>query len=310
MITCLGTATLDIILRCQEIKPGSKIDVTETFFSLGGGALNAATTFKNLNLPYRAYFRLGNDLIAKIIFQRITKEKINSKIFYHQGSSQFSIVILTPQKERTIFVYRGISDHFSLAELYQIKQTDFYYLTTTNTSPQIFYRFLLKIKPKSKLIAINPSKTFLEDRHAYRVLSLADVLFLNHEEAGLFLKKKAGTLVLGKEIFFKLKPKILVLTLGEKGSITFFENKIFNAGIFKPKKLVDSTGAGDAFASAFFSNLVLNKNLNDEVIKRSITWGSANASANLEKLGAQIGLLKKKDYSRYKNLRIVKISFV
>ena len=300
MITCLGTATLDIILRCKEIKPGSKIDVIETFFSLGGGALNAATTFKNLNLQYQTYFRLGNDLIAKIILQKIKKEKLKSKIFYHQGPSQFSIVVLTPQKERTIFVYRGVSDHFSLDELYQIKQSNkFYYLTTANTKPQIFYRFLLKIKPQAKLIALNPSKSFLEDKNSPEALSLADILFFNHEEASLFLKKKADSLVLGKEIFAKLKPKILVLTLGEKGSITFFENKIFQAGIFRPKKVIDSTGAGDAFASAFFANLVLNKNLNNEVVRKSIIWGSANASANLEKLGAQIGLLKKKDYLKY-----------
>lgn len=307
MITCLGTATIDIILRCQEIKPGSKIDVKETFFSLGGGALNAATTFKNLNLAYKAYFRLGNDLIAKIILQKIKREKIKAKIFYHPGHSQFSVVVLRPQKERTIFVYRGLSDHFSLKELYQIQQSDFYYLTTANTDPQIFYKFLLKIKPKARLISLNPSKTFLENKNSQKALSLVDILFINQEEAGLFLKKKNSALSLGQEMFKKLKPKILALSLGEGGSITFFENKIFKAGIFKPKKLVDPTGAGDAFASAFFASLILNKKINEDIIKKSIIWGSANASANIEKLGAQIGLLKKADYPKYERVKKILI---
>jgi sugar/nucleoside kinase (ribokinase family) len=299
-IITLGTATIDVILKTdQEIKEGSKIEIQNAFFSLGGGALNAATTFKNFNLDYLAYFRLGKDAIGKIIFQKIKKEKLKTKIFFHQGDSQFSVVLLLPQKERTIFVYRGLSDHFNLQELNQIQRGDFYYLTTAKTDPDVFQKFLKKIKTQSKLISLNPSKIFLAFPKAQESLNLVDILFLNYEEASDFLKKKLDVKTLGKELYQKLKIKVLVLTLGSKGSLTFFENKIFSAGIFKPKKFVDPTGAGDAFASAFFANLVLSKKINEETIKKAIIWGSANASANIEKLGAQIGLLKKNDFLRY-----------
>jgi sugar/nucleoside kinase (ribokinase family) len=299
-IITLGTATLDIILQThQEIREGSKIEIQNVFFSLGGGALNAATTFKNLNLDYLAHFRLGKDLIGKVILQKIKKEKLKTKIFFHQGDSQFSVVLLLPQKERTIFVYRGLSDHFSFQELNQIQKGDFYYLTTANISPDILEKFLKKIKHSARLISVIPSRKFLVSPKAKNSLSLADILFLNYEEAGDFLKKKLDAKTLGKELYQKLKIKVLVLTLGDKGSLTFFEDKIFSAGIFKPKKFVDPTGAGDAFASAFFANLVLNKEINEETIKKAIVWGSANASANIEKLGAQIGLLKKNDFSKY-----------
>jgi len=304
-IITLGTGTIDIILRTnQEIKEGSKIEIQDVFFSLGGGALNAATTFKNLNLDYLAYFRLGKDLIGRIIFQKIKQEKLKTKIFWRQKDSQFSIVLLIPKKERTIFVYRGASDRFSLKELEQIKQGDFYYLTTQNTSPNIFEKFLKRIKTKSYLIALNPSKKFLSLTGAKASLNLVDVLFLNYEEASTFLNKKLEAKNLGQELYRKLKIKILVLTLGDKGSLTFFNNKIFSAGIFKPKKYVDTTGAGDAFASAFFACLILNKEINEENIKKAIIWGSANASSNIEKLGAQIGLLKKNDFSFYEKIKI------
>jgi sugar/nucleoside kinase (ribokinase family) len=238
-------------------------------------------------------------LIGKIIFQKIKKEKLKTKIFWHEGSSQFSVVLLFPQRERTIFVYRGLSDHFSLQELNRVQKGDFYYLTTANTSPDILEKFLKKIKHSAQLISIIPSRKFLVSPKAKNSLSLADIVFLNYEEASDFLKKKLDAQTLGKEIYKKLKIKVLVLTLGNKGSLTFFENKIFSAGIFKPKKFVDPTGAGDAFSSAFFANLVLNKEINEENIKKAIVWGSANAKANIEKLGAQIGLLKKKDFSFY-----------
>ncbi len=302
-IIVLGTATLDIILKTEEkIQEGKKIESKEVNISLGGGALNAATTFKNLSLDYIAYFRLGRDLIGKLILKNIHKNKLKAKIFFHQGESQFSVVVLSKAKERTIFVYRGLSDSFNLEELNKIKKTDYYYLTTALTPSQIFYSFIQLIRPEAKLISINPSKKFLENKNSYKVLKLADILFLNADEASTFLGHKDDPLNLGKEIFKKLKMKILVLTLGEKGSLVFFEDKIFQAGVFKPKKFVDTTGAGDAFNSAFFANLILNKDINEEIIKKSIIWGSANASANIEKLGAQIGLLKKSDYLNYEKI--------
>jgi len=309
-ILVLGNATLDIILRIKsDIFEGDKIEVEETFFSLGGGALNAATTFKNFGINYLSYFRLGNDIIAKNILAKIREQNLKSKIFFHKGHSQFSVVVLGRNKERTIFVWRGISDHFSLKELssLEFKKDDFFYLTTLNTSPLVFLKFLKNIKRNNSLICLNPSYQFLKSPKALSALSLTDVLILNYKEACALMKKKSKAWKLGKEIKNFLKIKILVITLGDKGSLTFYENKVFEAGIFKPKNFIDTTGAGDAFSSAFFSNLVLNKGvLNEEIVKKSIVWGSANASSNIEKLGAQIGILKKKDLLKYET-QILKI---
>lgn len=315
-IITLGTATLDIILQTSEkIIAGRKIDVDNSFFSLGGGALNAAATFKNLNLDYLVYFRLGKDLIGKIILDQVRQEKFKTEVFFHKGESQFSIVIL-PQvrsknkfSERTIFVYRGLSDHFTWQELNKVKRGNFYYLTTANTEAKVFARFLFKIRNFAKLISINPSKKFLMDPFSTKVLKTVDLIFINGEELETFLNHQEQDLVLAKEFVRKINPKIFVLTRGDKGSVTFWQDKIFMADIFKPKKNLDTTGAGDAFASSFFANLVMSKDLNEEVIKKSITWGSANASANIEKLGAQIGLLKKKQYSAYSKLKIRTLSW-
>jgi sugar/nucleoside kinase (ribokinase family) len=302
-IITLGTATLDFILKTkQKLSFGTKVDIDEIFISLGGGALNAVTTFKNLNLDYLAYFRLGKDLIGQVILDKLKKEKIKSKIFFHQGLSQFSTVVLN--HERTIFVYRGLSENFSLGELNQIPVNDYYYLTTANTEPKIFQEFLKRIKKKAKLISLNPSKKFLQSKFAENCLRLVDILFLDENEAEIFLKRKLNPLKLGQEIYRKLGLKIFVLTLGNQGSLTFFEEKIFQAGIFKPQKIVDTTGAGDAFGSAFFAKLVLEQKINEKTIRKAILWGSANASANIEKLGAQIGILKKNEYLIYEKKKL------
>ncbi|BCX15312.1 MAG: hypothetical protein KatS3mg097_204 [Candidatus Parcubacteria bacterium] len=314
MIISLGTATLDIILKSQKIDSislGDKVKVDNIFFALGGGAVNAAATFANLQLNCRAYFRLGDDLISQIILSKIKQAKIKYHIFQHQGESQFSMIFLSANAERTIFVYRGIANEFTLSELLSVPQQKYYYLTTANTKPRIFNQFLKNIYDKSLLIGINPSDFFLTEIKSAELFSLIDILFINTEEADTLLnikkdKNKIDDFKIGKEIFKKFKLKVLVLTRGRRGSIVFFQNKAFVSDIFKPKIIEDTTGAGDAFASAFLGKLIIDKinryNLSERHILEAIKWGSANASANIEKLGAQIGILKKKDYLKYKNL--------
>lgn len=75
------------------------------------------------------------------------------------------------------------------------------------------------------------------------------------------------------------------------------------------KKLVDRTGAGDAFGSGFISGLLHYKvNLNDlnkinpKYILEAIKLASANATSVVEHIGAQAGILT---FSDYKKSRVV-----
>lgn len=314
MIISLGTATLDIILKSKNIEVvqlGDKIKIDNVFFSLGGGAVNAAATFLNLQLDCQAYFRLGDDLISQIVLSKIKQTKIKYHIFQHRGESQFSMIFLSANAERTIFVYRGVANEFSLSELLSVPQRKYYYLTTANTKSGIFNQFLKNIYERSLLIGINPSDFFLGTIKSTELFNFIDILFINTDEADTLLnirrtKNSINDFKIGKEIFKKFKLRVLVLTRGRLGSIVFFQNKAFISEIFKPKIIEDTTGAGDAFASAFLGKLIIDKmnryNLSERHIIEAIKWGSANASANIEKLGAQIGILKKKDYFKYKNL--------
>ncbi|MDP2692498.1 MAG: PfkB family carbohydrate kinase [bacterium] len=49
--------------------------------------------------------------------------------------------------------------------------------------------------------------------------------------------------------------KVLITTLGEKGAIIESLGKIYKIGVAKPKKVVDPTGAGDAWRAGFLAGL-------------------------------------------------------
>ncbi len=310
MITVIGSAVLDIILKVKEenFERGEKIEVENFEFSLGGGALNASLTFKKLGLKPEIYFHLGKDFLGEIIKNKVKKLKLKTKVFYHREATTFSVIILPPSKERIIFVHRGKLSEFKINELNKVKINPYIYITPGNTPSLNFLKFFKKVRNKVKFIAINPSKKFLEEKLAKKTLSFTDFVFLNDEELRILNQNfKKDLILLGKETLKEIKVKALIVTLGEKGSLVFTENKILKAGIFKPQEIVDKTGAGDAFASAFFGKIVIEKEFNENVIKSALLWGSANASSVIQKLGAQNGVLNKREYRFYKNLDIKEI---
>ncbi|PJC47921.1 MAG: hypothetical protein CO034_00800, partial [Parcubacteria group bacterium CG_4_9_14_0_2_um_filter_35_11] len=74
---------------------------------------------------------------------------------------------------------------------------------------------------------------------------------------------------------------------------------LYRVGILKLKKIVDRTGAGDAFGSGFVAGLIRatgNKQpATSKNIEFAIQLASANATSCLQKMGAKNGLLKKKE---------------
>jgi len=60
-------------------------------------------------------------------------------------------------------------------------------------------------------------------------------------------------------------------------------------------KRVDSTGAGDSFATGFLGRIIAenSKNIDETLIRNALEWGMANSNSVIQYVGAQKGLLSK-----------------
>ena len=138
-------------------------------------------------------------------------------------------------------------------------------------------------------IAFNPSTYLAEKgmRHLKHVISRTELLILNKEEACLLVGKEPI-----EGLLFKLKslgPEIVVITDGKNDLYVIDKKHIYTA---KPPfvKVVDATGAGDAFASSFLCG-ILRKN----DIEFAIKLGIANAQSVIMNYGAKNILLTFKE---------------
>ena len=91
--------------------------------------------------------------------------------------------------------------------------------------------------------------------------------------------------------------EVVLVTLGAKGVVLSFEGNVYEVPVCKPEKLVDPTGAGDAFIGGFLSEYV-----NDENIQRCAFVGVATASFVVEGIGPTFLWDKAQVYQRAREL--------
>ncbi|PJC65525.1 MAG: hypothetical protein CO020_00175, partial [Candidatus Colwellbacteria bacterium CG_4_9_14_0_2_um_filter_50_12] len=116
-----------------------------------------------------------------------------------------------------------------------------------------FSKLLAAAKKMGVKVALNPSMGHIIHGRRELLHLLPDISFLvlNESEAsaltGVSFKKAEAVF----KKLDKLMPGIVAVTSGPAG-VTVSDGKfVYRAGIFKEKKLVDRTGAGDAFGSGF-----------------------------------------------------------
>ena len=92
-----------------------------------------------------------------------------------------------------------------------------------------------------------------------------------------------------------LGPKSIVVTDSEEGSYATDGTNNFKLGIF-PVQVVEKTGAGDAYTSAFLAAMIYGLPLEEAMV-----WGTINASQVISKMGPIGGLLKKEEIEGHRS---------
>ena len=272
----------------EDLKKNIKIEKV-----LAGGSV--ANTMSGI-----AYLKGSPSFIGKInsdSFGEIYKkslEDINVKFPYvHKNedlSTGASIILITPDSERTMCTYLGISSHLSENDINEnnIRNNELIflegYLWDKGTSEKMF-KHTINIAKKNKVkITMSLSDIFCVNRHKKDFYNLLkndlDILIGNENEINELTDKKN---LLDSINQLKKLNKLIVITRSEKGSVAIKDNEIISCDSGKVDKILDLTGAGDLFAAGF-----LKEYLEKSEIKKCLTTGSMLASKIIQKIGARL----------------------
>jgi sugar/nucleoside kinase (ribokinase family) len=275
-------------------KHGEKINVARYDFQMGGNATNVAVGLSRLGLQATLCSETGDDEFSIKIRNSLAKEHIERLLMIQTpGASSFSTII-NFKGDRTLFVQDVERKHdFQFEEV----TTKYIYLTSLGNEWESAYKKVLHFAKQEKaLIAFNPGHKQVKEGKdtVHEVLEQTEMLFVNKEEAELILfhhygEKDDDSEDYLKKLAEKLQkkgPKNVVITNGRDGSYVLDTKGEWHFRKMFPGKVVERTGAGDAYASGFLAAIVHGLSIKDAML-----WGSANAASVVEHIGAETGLL-------------------
>ncbi|MDW3192879.1 MAG: PfkB family carbohydrate kinase [Cytophagales bacterium] len=239
---------------------------------VGGNSLNFATQCKQSGIEDVSVIGgIGHDEFGRLISDHLKKAEINHRHLY---------TIAEPTASNKIYVNEA-GDRYFNADSWQGGAFDAFRLSENDW----------KLVEESDLIAMpggDPNlEALLHRRHDDQlvVIDFLDYLALDFIEQHIanidivFLSGKEESLVKLQALSSQYG-KMIVTTLGAKGSIAFYDGKTYNQQAIEVAEVVDTTGCGDAFQAAFSINWLQLKD-----ISKAMQAGAEAASKVLSFMG-------------------------
>jgi len=299
-IITIGSATVDVFLKTASAGTelithlkhpdvcfplGAKVLVENLVMDTGGGGTNTAVSFARLGFKTGYVGAVADDANGHTILAALRKEHIDFLGKAKKGNSGYSVIIVDLKQDRTILAYKGVNDNLLPKDVPELDTKWVYCSAMLGESWKTLVSAVSKARKRGVRVAFNPS-LYLARQGIRKLLPLVDgldVLVLNKEEAQALLGSVREVPAMLKEL--RKHVETPVITDGPRGAFTTDGERVF---AIHPKKIpvVDTTGAGDAFASAFVAGRMLGKDL-----KECLKMGQAQAEGVLSAIGAKSKLL-------------------
>ena len=258
----------------------------------GGSVANTMAGIAYLKGDSSFIGKINSDEFGKIYKKSL--EKIFVNFAYIAKNEELptgtSIIFVTPDSERTMCTYLGISSQLSKNDINENNIKDYKiiflegYLWDKGMSEEMFKSVIYLAKKNNIKIAMSLSDIFCVKRHKKDFLKLLikdlNILIGNENEINELASQKN---LIDSVNQLKEFNKLIIITRSEKGSIAIHNNQVVSCDSFKPNQILDLTGAGDLFASGFFKEYVDNSD-----IKKCLETGSMLAAKVIEKFGARL----------------------
>jgi len=257
----------------------------------GGSAANTIVGAASLGVKTAFIGKVNNDGFGHIFEEGLVKRGVDcyAKKVDGEESTARSVILVTPDAQRTMNTYLGIAGHLDPEDVDEavVRDSEIVYfegyLWDKESAKDAFRKAIEITKQSGGKISVTLSDSFCVDRHRDGFMDLAknhvDILFSNETEIlSLFQTESLDSAI--DEC--KKLGNITVITLGEKGSLVIWDNDAHIVGAAPVSNVIDTTGAGDLFAAGFLSGFV-----NKQELPVCAEMGGIAAAEIISHLGAR-----------------------
>ncbi len=285
---------------------GAKIPLDDVILETGGGATNAAVTFRRFGLRTACACCVGNDADGQAVVQALKDNKVKTTAIQIEKSKKtsFSAILLSGSGHRSVLAYRGASNDLKTDRIPWSKiRPKWVYLTSMGGDMKKNKVIIEDAKRIGAHIAWNPGNGELAHglKKLKPLICQTDILIVNREEAALLTQEPPRMLERISASLKGLPIMSLIVTDGPRGAYAFCTGK--DCDLYAPAapgKRINATGAGDAFGSALVAAVIKTNS-----IQTGLKAGSLNSVGVITHMGAKAGILKR--YPTEAELKKVKL---
>ncbi|HUI92242.1 MAG TPA: adenosine kinase [Chitinivibrionales bacterium] len=308
LIVGIGSALVDILVRESDgflAQAGAKkggmtlVDSAGTIENIlkqttqktcivpGGSACNTILGIGKLGGRARFVGKRGGDELGALLEKALADNNVEPRLFMSPSATGRVLSIITPDAQRSMFTFLGASAETKPEEILaeQFKGAALVHIEGYLLFNEKLIRAALDAAKKAGALVsldlasytvVEASKNILEDL----VRDYVDILIANEDEARAF----TGLLEEEKALeALSQKATTAVVKVGKRGSYIAHKGKTTAIGIMGDGSAVDTTGAGDLWASGFLYGLV-----NGYPIDKAGKIGAACGYEVCQVVGAQI----------------------
>ncbi len=263
----------------------STVIVNSWICQFGGTAGNISYHLGKLGAHCTICCAVGKDFISMGYKEHLDKfDNINQIIeIYDDLNTAACFIVNDSSKNQMIIFNRGASNkNIELSLQSKIKDVNEYFMAiNTVQSVSAMIHFTNELEKLNIPFIFDPGQAvpLFPPKNLKKIIKKSTILICNENEFNTIKKKTQQN----KEELFDIVP-IILITKGEKGSVLYSkdQNILVKIPCCKVEKVIDPTGAGDAFRGGFLTGLIKGMSLED-----ASKLGSIISSFVVKSKGAQ-----------------------
>ncbi|MDO4924470.1 MAG: carbohydrate kinase [Turicibacter sp.] len=264
-VICPGEVLIDFI----SLENGKKLVDVEKFQKKAGGApANVATALVKLGASAEFVGAVGKDSFGKFLIETLNRYEVGTSHVIEDPNlgTTIAYVSIDEDGERDFEFMRGADGNLSPEQINFDAFSDCKIIHLGSATAllgaqlyDVYQAFIDFANQHDKFISFDPNyrdalyhdKQELFVKHCKEVIKHVDLIKVSEEEGQIITGESDHNQMIAA--LHDLGAKIVTLTLGKEGSLVSIENTYKVESI--PVKMIDSTGAGDAFIGALLSQI-------------------------------------------------------
>ncbi|ACL10941.1 carbohydrate kinase family protein [Desulfurococcus amylolyticus] len=282
-VVTVGHALVDIRIVVNEF-PTIDLEskVLNQSWGSGGSAVNVAIGVRRLGMKSSLIARVGFDSFGRIIVDELLREGVDiSGLRIGFTQTGFTIVAINNRGEIMMYGYKGAAEELVPDDIseYAISRARWMHIASLRLDTTI--RAIELARKHGLTISWDPGRVLASQglSNLKDVVANVDYIMLNEKEARLMTgidDYREAAKVIANET-----SAVILLKRGSKGVYVLSKEYTGEIPAYLVENVIDTTGAGDAFASGFITGI-----LRGYMLRKAVQYGNAVAALKIKKLGS------------------------